>query len=80
MADEHLMHQQPICPYDRTPVVFTSLQNPRRKARYRLSCFYCGRQAEIDWPPPRGRTVRMMRVAASKNRREDHTTRKRYMK
>jgi hypothetical protein len=52
MADVHLMHQQPICPFDETPVVFTSLPNPRRKARYRLSCFYCGRQAEMDWPPP----------------------------
>ncbi|MEK6617583.1 MAG: hypothetical protein AABY90_02705 [Nitrospirota bacterium] len=51
MADEHLMHQQPNCPYDGTPVVFTSLPNPRRRARYRLSCFYCGRHAEMDWPP-----------------------------
>ena len=55
MADEHLMHQQPICPHDGTPVVFTSLPNPRRKARYRLSCFYCGRQAEMDWPPAESR-------------------------
>jgi hypothetical protein len=52
MADEHLMHQQPACPFDDTPVVFTSLPNPRRRARYRLSCFYCGRQADMDWPPP----------------------------
>jgi rRNA maturation protein Nop10 len=52
MADEHLMHQQPLCPFDDTPVVFTSLPNPRRRARYRLSCFYCGRQTEMDWPPP----------------------------
>jgi hypothetical protein len=52
MADEHLMHQQPLCPFDETPVVFTSLPNPRRRARYRISCFYCGRQAEMDWPPP----------------------------
>ncbi|MET0514441.1 MAG: hypothetical protein ABW047_03805 [Nitrospiraceae bacterium] len=52
MADEHLMHQQPVCPFDDTPVVFTSLPNPRRRARYRLSCFYCGRQTEMDWPPP----------------------------
>lgn len=51
MADAHLMHQQPNCPNDGTPVVFTSLPNPRRRARYRLSCFYCGRQAEMDWPP-----------------------------
>lgn len=55
MADEHLMHQQPSCPFDGTPVVFTSLPNPRRRARYRLSCFYCGRQAEMDWPPPEAR-------------------------
>ncbi len=51
MAYEHLLHQQPECPFDHTPVIFTSLPNPRRKARYRLSCFYCGRQATIDWPP-----------------------------
>ncbi|TAJ23094.1 MAG: hypothetical protein EPO64_11990 [Nitrospirae bacterium] len=55
MAHEHLMHQQPSCPYDGTPVVFTSLPNPRRRARYRLSCFYCGRRAEMDWPPPEAR-------------------------
>lgn len=55
MADEHLLHQQPNCPFDGTPVVFTSLPNPRRKARYRLSCYYCGRQAEMDWPPPEAR-------------------------
>ncbi len=52
MADEHLMHQQPLCPFDDTPVVFTSLPNPRRKARYRLSCYYCGRQTTMAWPPP----------------------------
>jgi len=52
MAEEHMLHQQAICPFDDTPVVFTSLPNPRRRARYRLSCFYCGRQAEMDWPPP----------------------------
>jgi hypothetical protein len=55
MAEEHLLHQQPLCPNDRTPVVFTSLPNPRRKARYRLSCYWCGRQADIDWPPPEAR-------------------------
>ncbi len=55
MADEHLMHQQPSCPNDGTPVVFTSLPNPRRRARYRISCFYCGRQMEVDWPPPESR-------------------------
>ena len=55
MADEHLMHQQPTCPFDGTPVVFTSRPNPRRRARYRLSCFYCGRQAEMDWPPQESR-------------------------
>jgi hypothetical protein len=52
MADEHLMHQQPHCPFDDTPVVFISLPNPRRRARYRIACFYCGRQTEMDWPPP----------------------------
>ncbi len=55
MAYEHLMHQPAFCPRDGTPVVFTSLPNPWRKARYRLSCFYCGRQAEMDWPPPESR-------------------------
>ena len=55
MAEEHLLHQQPTCPNDGTPVVFTSLPNPRRKARYRVSCFYCGRQAEMDWPPAEAR-------------------------
>ncbi len=55
MADEHLMHQQPVCPYDDTPVVFISLPNPRRKAKYRVACFYCGRQTEMDWPPPESR-------------------------
>ncbi|HLZ35271.1 MAG TPA: hypothetical protein VKP13_14765 [Nitrospira sp.] len=52
MADEHLMHQQPSCSFDGTPVVFVSMPNPRRRARYRLCCFYCGRQTEMDWPPP----------------------------
>jgi uncharacterized Zn-finger protein len=51
MADEHLMHQQPVCPFDDTPVVFISMPNPRRKAKYRVACFYCGRQIEMDWPP-----------------------------
>lgn len=51
MAYEHLMHQPVFCPQDGTPVVFTSMPNPRRRARYRLSCYYCGRQAEMDWPP-----------------------------
>lgn len=55
MADEHLMHQQPSCPFDGTPVVFTSLPNPRRRAKYRLSCYYCGRQMEMDWPPAEAR-------------------------
>ena len=55
MADEHLMHQQPACPNDGTPVVFTSLPNPRRRARYRVSCYYCGRRADMDWPPPESR-------------------------
>lgn len=52
MADEHLLHQQPVCPFDDTPVVFISMPNPRRKAKYRVACFYCGRQTEMDWPPP----------------------------
>src|SRR5437870_2816756 len=51
MAYQHLMHLEAACPFDSTPIVFTSLPNPRRKAKYRLSCFFCGRQAEIDWPP-----------------------------
>lgn len=51
IAYEHLMHQPAVCPNDGMPVVFTSLPNPRRKARYRLSCYYCGSQAELDWPP-----------------------------
>lgn len=55
MAEAHLLHEQPSCPFDNTPIVFTSLPNPRRKARYRLSCFYCGRQAEMDWPPRQAR-------------------------
>jgi len=52
MADEHLMHQQPVCPFDETPVVFISMPNPRRKAKYRVACFYCGRHIVMDWPPP----------------------------
>ena len=55
MAYEHLMHLPAFCPFDHTPIVFISLPNPRRKARYRLSCFYCGRQADMDWPPPEAR-------------------------
>lgn len=51
MAYEHLMHQPAVCSYDGMTVVFTSLPNPRRRARYRVSCYYCGRQAEMDWPP-----------------------------
>lgn len=47
--------QQPTCPRDGTPVVFTSLPNPRRRARYRVACYYCGRQVEMDWPPPESR-------------------------
>lgn len=52
MAEVHLLHEQPTCPYDDTPITFTSMPNPRRKARYRLSCFYCGRYTEMNWPPP----------------------------
>ncbi|MDE3043006.1 MAG: hypothetical protein KGJ82_20880, partial [Nitrospirota bacterium] len=36
MAEVHLLHDQPTCPIDDTPITFTSLPNPRRKARYRL--------------------------------------------
>ena len=39
MAELHLLHEQPICPFDDTPITFTSMPNPRRKARYRLSCY-----------------------------------------
>ncbi|MDH5254192.1 MAG: hypothetical protein OEW25_12780, partial [Nitrospira sp.] len=36
MAEVHLLHDQPTCPFDGTPITFVSLPNPRRKARYRL--------------------------------------------
>ncbi len=52
MTEAHLLHLQPTCPYDEAPVLFTSLPNPRRKARYRITCYYCGRQIDVDWPPP----------------------------
>lgn len=52
MAEAHLLHDQPTCPYDDTPITFISLPNPRRKARYRLQCYYCGRHTEMNWPPP----------------------------
>lgn len=52
MAEVHLLHEQPTCPFDQTPITFISLPNPRRKARYRLQCFYCGRHTEMNWPPP----------------------------
>jgi hypothetical protein len=52
MAEVHLLHEQPNCPYDDTPITFISLPNPRRKARYRLHCYYCGRHTEMNWPPP----------------------------
>lgn len=52
MAEMHLLHEQPTCPYDDTPITFISLPNPRRKARYRLLCYYCGRHTEMNWPPP----------------------------
>ncbi len=52
MAESHLLHDQPTCPFDETPITFISLPNPRRKARYRLLCYYCGRHAEMNWPPP----------------------------
>jgi hypothetical protein len=52
MAEVHLLHDQPTCPFDDTPITFISLPNPRRKARYRLLCYYCGRHTEMNWPPP----------------------------
>jgi hypothetical protein len=52
MAEAHLLHDQPTCPYDDTPITFISMPNPRRKARYRLTCFYCGRDTVMNWPPP----------------------------
>ena len=52
MAEVHLLHDQPTCPFDDTPITFISMPNPRRKARYRLTCFYCGRHTEMNWPPP----------------------------
>ena len=52
MAEVHLLHEQPTCPFDDTPITFISLPNPRRKGRYRLLCFYCGRHTEMNWPPP----------------------------
>jgi hypothetical protein len=52
MAEVHLLHEQPSCPFDDTPITFISLPNPRRKARYRLQCYYCGRHTEMNWPPP----------------------------
>ena len=51
ITEEHLLHLEPVCPYDQAPVEFHSLPNPRRRARYRITCFYCGRQEELDWPP-----------------------------
>ena len=52
MAEAHLLHSQPTCPFDDTPITFISMPNPRRKARYRLLCYYCGRHTEMNWPPP----------------------------
>ncbi|GJL65292.1 MAG: hypothetical protein NPIRA05_02630 [Nitrospirales bacterium] len=51
ITEEHLLHLEPVCPHDNAPVHFHSLPNPRRKARYQISCHYCGRQAELEWPP-----------------------------
>lgn len=51
ITEEHLLHLEPVCPYDQAPVEFHSLPNPRRRARYRISCFFCGRQEVLDWPP-----------------------------
>jgi hypothetical protein len=52
MAEVHLLHDQPTCPFDDTPITFISMPNPRRKARYRLLCYFCGRHTEMNWPPP----------------------------
>jgi len=52
MAEVHLLHDQPTCPFDDTPITFISMPNPRRKARYRLLCYYGGRHTEMNWPPP----------------------------
>ncbi len=51
ITEEHLLHLEPVCPYDQAPVQFFSLPNPRRRARYRIVCWFCGRQEELDWPP-----------------------------
>lgn len=51
MAEMHLLHEQPTCPNDDTPITFISLPNPHRKARYCLQCYYCGRHTEMNWPP-----------------------------
>ena len=51
ITEEHLLHLEPVCPFDQAPVQFHSLPNPRRRARYRITCWYCGRQEELDWPP-----------------------------
>ncbi len=51
IMEEHLLHLEPVCPYDHSPLHFHSLPNPRRKAKYRITCFFCGREEVIDWPP-----------------------------
>lgn len=51
ITEEHMLHLEPVCPYDKAPLRFLSLPNPRRRARYRITCYYCGRQEELDWPP-----------------------------
>ncbi len=51
IMEEHLLHLEPVCPYDQAPVHFQSLPNPRRRARYHIACFFCGREETIDWPP-----------------------------
>ena len=42
MAEVHLLHDQPTCPFDDTPITFISMPNPRRKAR-------SDRPAEEGW-------------------------------
>ncbi|RMH36924.1 MAG: hypothetical protein D6690_04565 [Nitrospirae bacterium] len=51
IIEEHLLHLEPVCPYDQAPLHFHSLPNPRRRARYAIFCYYCGRRTELDWPP-----------------------------
>ena len=33
ITEEHMLHLEPVCPYDKAPLDFHSLPNPRRRAR-----------------------------------------------